>query len=112
MPHTPKVVEIVDVRTQRFGRATVKILSFDDGEFDAEVRCAVKDRSDTTCHACPISMAHERESALGPVLVFVVADARALQERPQRAGIGTQLLGERFHVHRRRRVPKARQTPH
>lgn len=33
--------------------------------FNASVTCAVKDRPDTTCHACPISMAHDREHALG-----------------------------------------------
>lgn len=33
--------------------------------FNADVRCEVKDRTDTSCHACPISMAHDGNAALG-----------------------------------------------
>lgn len=33
--------------------------------YSAEVRCEIKDRQDTTCHACPISKAHDRQDALG-----------------------------------------------
>ena len=37
MSNTPKVGEIVDVRTQRFGRATVKILAVDAEWLDTEI---------------------------------------------------------------------------
>lgn len=29
------------------------------------VTCAIKDHPDSTCHACPVSEAHDRETALG-----------------------------------------------
>jgi hypothetical protein len=32
---------------------------------DAQVMCVIKDRADTTCHACPVSKAHDRTQALG-----------------------------------------------
>lgn len=33
--------------------------------FNAGITCAIKERPDTTCHACPISQAHDPGSALG-----------------------------------------------
>jgi hypothetical protein len=33
--------------------------------FNAGVTCAIKDRPDTTCHACPVSKAHDPKQALG-----------------------------------------------
>lgn len=35
--------------------------------FNRAVTCAIKDRPDTTCHACPISKAHDRADPLGPL---------------------------------------------
>jgi hypothetical protein len=29
------------------------------------VSCPIKDRPDTTCHACPVSRAHDKEAELG-----------------------------------------------
>lgn len=33
--------------------------------FNSGVSCPIKDRPDTSCHACPVSRAHDREGALG-----------------------------------------------
>jgi hypothetical protein len=32
--------------------------------FNADVTCTIKDRPDTTCHACPVSKAHDPKQAL------------------------------------------------
>jgi len=33
--------------------------------FDAGVTCEIKDRADATCHACPVSKAHDSADPLG-----------------------------------------------
>lgn len=33
--------------------------------FNAGVSCAIKDRPDTSCHACPVSKAHDPSDRLG-----------------------------------------------
>lgn len=33
--------------------------------FNGGVTCGIKERADSTCHACPLSQAHEERSALG-----------------------------------------------
>lgn len=32
---------------------------------EREITCALKDRRDMSCHACPISKAHDREAPMG-----------------------------------------------
>jgi hypothetical protein len=33
--------------------------------FERQITCDIKDRSDTCCHACPVSKAHDPEDRLG-----------------------------------------------
>lgn len=33
--------------------------------FAREITCPIKDRADTSCHACPVSKAHDRQDPLG-----------------------------------------------
>jgi hypothetical protein len=33
--------------------------------YETHVKCPIKDRPDSTCHACPVSQAHDTEVALG-----------------------------------------------
>lgn len=43
----------------------VELMRRESNLFNAEITCAIKDRSDTCCHACPVSQAHSREEPLG-----------------------------------------------
>lgn len=42
-----------------------ELLTRETNLFNAGTSCPIKERSDTTCHACPVSQAHDPESRLG-----------------------------------------------
>lgn len=43
----------------------IELVRREDRLTGVDVTCPIKDRNDTTCHACPVSQAHDRRSALG-----------------------------------------------
>lgn len=61
-----EIGERIDLRDPKAGLElrVRELLTREARLYEAEVRCPIKDRADTTCHACPLSRAHDREDAL------------------------------------------------
>lgn len=62
-----EVGQRVDLRDPQAGLELrlAELLSREERLFNRGITCAIKDRADTTCHACPVSQAHQRHEPLG-----------------------------------------------
>lgn len=58
----------------------VELMRRESNLYNAEVTCAIKDRPDTCCHACPVSQAHSRETPLGVLCRLGRRQERVLSE--------------------------------
>lgn len=57
-------IEIGD-EVARISKALVKTVEKEGGLYKQGITCAIKDREDTSCWACPVYEGHDKSSALG-----------------------------------------------
>lgn len=69
-PFSAPIQEVGERIDLRDGKAALdlrlrELLRREANLFERGTCCAIKDRTDSSCHACPVSKAHDREDALG-----------------------------------------------
>ena len=77
VPAVEEVGQPIDLHhgDARLNRRLVELVALEGRLWDRGVRCAIKDRPDTACSACPVFV-HEGDGALGPLCALGVEQER------------------------------------